>query len=1224
MNWGVKKGWGLLLLSLVLFGFSLTSVLGNDDYNLRVYDVYHDSVTAQYGIVTGFLFDQSDRLLIFKHDIPGTTNNLKTYVFYIDKKDWNSGEYKRVGTESITQIESIPYIAAFYNYNDGYYRIVLEKKANPSVSTAPCFFTLNTVGAPNVTADEYTVNSQYHPAISWSWTQPAGPPVHIRKYNIYTKFNNGKLFLTASVNGSTTTYQTQAKDFRNGDGRYQFYLTAVADGGPIRDNQSLLSTNCVTVNLDNIAPAAITDLSGPTYSKTAGVQLTWSAPTDSGSGVKNYQLYYGLHSDGTKQMTTFEQSANNSYSLTLPVDKEGSYDLYLYAVDYAGNRSSQSNPVTIIYDKTSPDPPTNLTSEFTATNINLRWTAPKAADLDYYNLYIYKSDSLIYLSVIKVTGATAYSLSKNSFKTGKYHIVVTAVDKAGNESNKSGGVDYDTAFPQAPVINSGEIYTNGSNLPEISWNALSGILHYVIYRSKDGGISYTQIATVQDDHLGLRFSYQTKSEDYDKTDGKYQFYVTAVSMDYNESGKSAGLTVYYDTTPPAAPIVTENTVSVNKATTDFPRINWSSSTDTLSGIKQYTIYKETVGSGLSYIGSVQPGVNLSYQTKVEQYSMDGTYKFYVKAADNAGNESTLSTEYVTVNCDRIVPDSVKNFKVNNSIGTVYTGDNKIQLSWDAVTDSGSGIKNYEVYNGTYLTEGHTLLASYDSSAGGQTLTLKTTGNYSAYNLYIYAVDNAGNRSADSEVVAVIWDGTPPVIESFGVVKSPTKDDPVLNWDATDQTTLTYAIQEGTNQLATGITGNTYTVTGLNEGTYTFTLIATDEAGNSTTSEQISVVIDKSVATPELSINMENPAAPKLSWTEISDETGNITYEVWEDNSMLEDSIKGTSYGLTGLNDGSYNFKVYAVDGLRNVSNASNSVTIVVDKTKPTINSFGVNKSPTKDDPVLTWDVTDNLTDKAGLDFLLRDGTNEYAVKGQTTYTVTGLSEGTHTFTLVATDEVGNSSTAASISVIVDKSVATPELSINTEIPASPKLSWTAISDEAGNVSYEVWVNNSKVEDNIQDTSHSLTGLSDGSYNFTVYAVDGLGNRSEASNIVTTTIDMAGPFISFAKPINNTIVDINSGSMIVVQLSDSLSGVNLNSVQISVDGSDVATSSIKKTGNTIYYFLQNPLSGTDNHDGTFTHKVIVTASDQLGNQSSDTLTFTVKNYRKGFGFGRFQF
>jgi pyruvate kinase len=150
-------------------------------------------------------------------------------------------------------------------------------------------------------------------------------------------------------------------------------------------------------------------------------------------------------------------------------------------------------------------------------------------------------------------------------------------------------------------------------------------------------------------------------------------------------------------------------------------------------------------------------------------------------------------------------------------------------------------------------------------------------------------------------------------------------------------------------------------------------------------------------------------------------------------------------------------------------------------------------------------------------------------------------------------------------------------------------------------------------------------LAEGLNTIVITAKDAAGNiKSSTAKII---LDTQGPIITFTKPTNNATVDINSGSMVIINVADAGSGVDLATASVTMDGTNVTTE-IKKVGNTIYYFLKSPLAGGTSItvDGTpaVTHKVVVTINDNLGNSTTRTLSFTVKNYRRGFGFGRFQF
>ena len=141
-------------------------------------------------------------------------------------------------------------------------------------------------------------------------------------------------------------------------------------------------------------------------------------------------------------------------------------------------------------------------------------------------------------------------------------------------------------------------------------------------------------------------------------------------------------------------------------------------------------------------------------------------------------------------------------------------------------------------------------------------------------------------------------------------------------------------------------------------------------------------------------------------------------------------VTGTSYTDTGLTPGDKYYRVTAEDGAGNVGPASNEATATVtsDSTAPSVSLTAPAGGATLVDSV---DVTANATDNVGLrgvQFKL-DGSNlgseDTTAPYSFTWNTTSASNGPHTLTAVATDETGNATTSAPVSVTVNNPAVDP-------------------------------------------------------------------------------------------------------------------------------------------------------------------------------------------------------
>jgi hypothetical protein len=94
---------------------------------------------------------------------------------------------------------------------------------------------------------------------------------------------------------------------------------------------------------------------------------------------------------------------------------------------------------------------------------------------------------------------------------------------------------------------------------------------------------------------------------------------------------------------------------------------------------------------------------------------------------------------------------------------------------------------------------------------------------------------------------------------------------------------------------------------------------------------------------------------------------------------------------------------------------------------------------------------------------------------------------------------------------------------------------------------------------------------------------------------------------------NNPVNINSGSLVLAKIDGDMNAVT--NVTIKVDGNE--EQEITPSGNTIYYLLPANLSKGE-------HTITIKLTNTAGKVIEAVVTFHWDNYRRGFGFGRFDF
>ena len=215
----------------------------------------------------------------------------------------------------------------------------------------------------------------------------------------------------------------------------------------------------------------------------------------------------------------------------------------------------------------------------------------------------------------------------------------------------------------------------------------------------------------------------------------------------------------------------------------------------------------------------------------------------------------------------------------------------------------------------------------------------------------------------------------------------------------------------------------------------------------------------------------------------------------------------------------------------------------------------------------------------------------------TSYTKSGLADGPHTFVITAFDAAGNSQ-PASVTVSVD--TTPPSLQITGPSAgaligsATVEVTWYASDAGSGLAEIQVRLDGgSPVTLPGTATSHTFTGVSDGTHTITVTGVDQVGNLAAAT--ATVTVDTTDPDVAIVSPASGSVI---SSSQVTTMFStgDATSGVER--VEISVDGGPAQSLGASETSHVITSLADGP------------HTVTLTVFDRAGNSATTTVSFRV--------------
>ncbi|MEX2255948.1 MAG: Ig-like domain-containing protein, partial [Acidimicrobiia bacterium] len=737
----------------------------------------------------------------------------------------------------------------------------------------------------------------------------------------------------------------------------------------------------ITVRVDNTLPTGAVTAPTDGASVRSTVSLTSNSADAGGSGVDSVQFQRSPASAGawTNQAASWDTTAQ----------ADGQYDVRVVTTDLAGNVFT-SSAVTVTVDNTAPN-----------TTITANPADPSNTDAPSFSFSSSEGSSTFEVRIDG--GAWTASTSPKSYTgvaDGAHTFQVRATDAAGNVDATPDSYTWvvDTTNPTGSVTaptdaaNVRGTITLTSNSADAGG---SGVATVQFQRSPIGAGTWTNQAA----------SWNTTAV----SDGQYDLRVTTTDAAGN-SFTSATITVRVDNTDPTGSVTAPADAANVRGTITLT----SNSADAGgSGVDTVQFQLSPIGAGT--------WTNQAASWNTTGVS-DGQYDLRVVTTDLAGNIFTSAT--ITVRVDNTNPTGSVTAPADAEKVRATVG-----LTSNSADAGGSGVATVQFQRspataGTWTNQA----ASWDTTAQADGL----------YDVRVVTTDNAGN-SLTSSVVTVTVDNTAPNTTITANPADPSNTSaPSFSFTSTEGGS-TFEVRLDGGSWSASTTPKTYS--GLAEGSHTFDVRATDEAGNQ----------DASAATYTWSVDTTNPTgsvtAPAASArvratvaiTSDSADTGgsgvgSVTLQrsaagagSW--TAIGSDSFAPYSVDLdtTALTDGSdYDLRAITTD-LAGNPYTSAVVTVTVDNTVP---NTTITANPA--DPTNATGASFSFTStEAGGTFECRiDGGSWSACSSPKTYA--GLGEGSHTFDVRATDIAGNQdASAASYTWTIDTSAP------NTTITANP-------------------------------------------------------------------------------------------------------------------------------------------------------------------------------------------
>lgn len=890
-----------------------------------------------------------------------------------------------------------------------------------------------------------------------------------------------------------------------------------------------------------------------------------SGTAEAGSTVTIY--------DGGIAIGTAVVSSNGTWTFTPSVDlSESTHQITVRATDAAGNTGPASPVFTLTVDLTPPATPTAIVLTDDTGTIRGTITSGTATDASKPilagtgepggTITIYDNGVVVGTTTVLPNGT--WSIRPDGpLPDGAHSITVVETDAAGNQSAASAPITFtvDTTPPLAP----GNLVVSNDG-GSISGTAEPGSTVTI----RDGNVILGTSVADSEGNFTLTLTPP-------KLNGET---LTANATDAAGNTGPATAAAAPDTTPPQTPVIvsviddvqaTTGPVGQNGLTNDrAPTLNGTGEPGSTITISNGSDILGTVNVPSSGLWSFTPPVPLS----------NGTYVLTATATDAAGNPSGQSNAW-TITVDGTAPDApVITQVVDDAPGGTLGSLNLNDTTNDATpTLSGTAEANATV---TIRADGVVIGTTVADGLGAWSFTPSTPLGEGPHTLTAVATDAAGNTSGVSNSWGLIIDSVAPATpvitqvvddapEGLGALSpngSTNDTTPTLNGTAEPGSTVTIRL-DGADLVTVPVGSNgtwTYTPTApLGEGPHTFTVVATDAAGNtSLPSTGFNIIVDTTppVAATIASVTDDvGGVQGPLSSGDTTDDTQPLlqgtappdaVVTVYDGTTLLGTAILDGSGGwsftpVTPLTDGPHSLTVHTTDAAGNTS-VSSPFVLTVDTVAPatpdipaiTVNPDGtetpLNPGETTRDTTPTLSGTGNPGDTVTiynggvkLDDVVVDGT------GNWTWTpATPLPNGTYDITLTVTnmDGTGNESAPSQpVTITIDTDPpATPAAPVITDsvsqvtgpVPDGgttndprPVLSGTGTANDVINITDTVngiptVVGTVTVDSTGNWSWRPDSNIGEGSHIYTATATDEAGNVSAASPAITITVDTVAP------------------------------------------------------------------------------------------------------------------
>ena len=590
----------------------------------------------------------------------------------------------------------------------------------------------------------------------------------------------------------------------------------------------------------------------------------------------------------------------------------------------------------------------------------------------------------------------------------------------------------------------------------------------------------------------------------------------------------------------------------------------------------------------------------SFSGKDVSAETDGTVTFTVSTTDAAGNTGTGSNT---------ATKDTSNPTIAISTMTAINNTNKGSYSFTG-TCSENG-QTVTITAPSSIAGGTTTCASGSFSFSSKNVTAETDGTVT---FTVSTTDAAGNTGTGSNTA--LKDVVVPTvaISAMSVINNSNKTSYAFSGTCTaNGDTIAITAPSGVTG-STACSGGAFSFTGKDvsaqsDGTVTFTVSATDAAGNTGTGSNTATkdTVNPTVTISAMSaINNANKTSYGFSGT--CSENGQlvtITAPAGIAGGTATCTTGAFSFSnkdLSASSDGTVTFTVSTVDAAGNTGTGSNTATKDVVVPTVAISAMSVINNANKTSYSFSGTCTANgdtiaITAPAGVTGSTTCASGTFSFTGKD---VSASSDGTVTFTVSATDAVGNSANASNTAT---KDTVNPTISISamSAINNANKAAYgfsgtcsengqtvtiTAPTSIAGGTA-------TCTSNAFSFTNKNVTAETDGTVTFTVSTTDAAGNTGSGSN--TATKDTVNPTVTIS-----TMSAINNANKAAYSFSGTCTA---NGDTIAITAPAVTGSTTCASGT----YTISSINMTSIPDGTV--NFTVTATDAVGNTGTGSNSAT---------------